>query len=47
LAFATLVPRVRRNIEYAKPDPKSVEELLGIDGRLTGTAFQSLRISLE
>lgn len=33
--FAELIPEVRTNLVYAKSDPKSPEDVLAIDGRIT------------
>lgn len=33
--FASLIPEVRANIVYAKPNPETVGDVLGIDGRIT------------
>jgi len=33
--FASLIPEVRTNLVYAKPNPQRVEDVLGIDGRIT------------
>jgi len=33
--FALIIPEVRTNLVYAKPNPKNVEDVLAIDGRIT------------
>jgi|Deesub1362A_J573_1020465.scaffolds.fasta_scaffold00104_34 hydrogenase maturation factor/predicted fused transcriptional regulator/phosphomethylpyrimidine kinase len=33
--FASIIPEVRTNLVYAKPDPQRPEDVLGIDGRIT------------
>jgi len=33
--FASLIPEVRSNLVYAKPNPQSPEDVAGVDGRIT------------
>jgi len=33
--FASIIPEVRTNLVYAKPNPKNIEDVLAIDGRVT------------
>jgi predicted fused transcriptional regulator/phosphomethylpyrimidine kinase len=34
--FAALIPEVRTNLVYARPNARTREDVLGIDGRITG-----------
>ena len=33
--FSRLIPEVRSNLVYSKPNPKGPEDVLGVEGRIT------------